>query len=134
MNFDALEKLARELGMDPRRQDGKDGPLFCLCGCGETTNRGRRGYSTFKPGHDARLVSALVKRVRDGQASIDDAAKALTHCAGSVLADKLRASWTRLASKATCPVGVVAPARGNVCGKPAKPGHPDGWCEGHAAR
>lgn len=33
----------------------------CECGCGETTNGGR-----FKPGHDAKLKSALVTAALDG--------------------------------------------------------------------
>lgn len=77
----------------------------CGCGCGENVPSNR----TFRPGHDARLVSLLAKaitgaghdrgyvtqileidmtKVNDQQAEIDDATKAVSTKFGSALAGK----------------------------------------------
>lgn len=90
---------------------------MCGCGCGSNVPSNR----TFRPGHDARLVSLLVKaitgarggdrqyaatileldlsQVNDQQAEIDDATRAISAKFGSPLAGKFfnaaMNSWTR---------------------------------------
>lgn len=91
---------ARAMGIDFDRQVGGDGTAFyCLCGCGETTkfNKGK-GWSSFKPGHDARLVARLLTSARRGQIDINDAIAALDHTAGDKLANKLRRHWLRVSN------------------------------------
>lgn len=45
---------------------GRPAPV-CECGCGERTGGGR-----FRPGHDAKLKSALLARSRDGDKAATD--------------------------------------------------------------
>lgn len=65
----------------------------CLCGCGEST----RG--TFRPGHDARMVSQLVAVVK-----ADSLTKAgIAKLAKTLPSEALRAKFERAAARATAP-------------------------------
>lgn len=55
----------------------------CKCGCGEMT-----GGGMYRPGHDARHVSALTRAVKAGETALHDAVGELAHSAK--LQDKLR--------------------------------------------
>ena len=66
----------------------------CACGCENLCNA---PGSTFRPGHDARLVSKLLKSITAGELTIDQAArKAVT----GPLAQKLRDAHKRAEIKA----------------------------------
>lgn len=99
-SYDETTALARSLGIDFDRQVGGDGtPFYCLCSCGGTTSFGRKGWTSFKPGHDTRLVATLLRRARAGEININEAIEALDHAAGEKLANKLRALWLRVGRK-----------------------------------
>lgn len=65
----------------------------CLCGCGEPTG------GTFRPGHDARMVSALVATaVADGLTKTG-----IAKLAKNLPSDALRAKFERAVARATAP-------------------------------
>lgn len=45
----------------------------CGCGCGQPTRNIRGRQSKFRPGHDLKLVTALVKLVQRGDATLSEA-------------------------------------------------------------
>lgn len=60
---------------EKRRGGGSSGQKRpCTCGCGETT-----GGGLYRPGHDARHVSALTKQVRAGELTLDKARAEVAH-------------------------------------------------------
>lgn len=79
-------KRRDEVAKAPTRRPGGGGSgqkRPCTCGCGETT-----GGGLYRPGHDARHVSALAKAVKAGDKSADQALRDLEHSVK--LQDKFR--------------------------------------------
>ena len=62
----------------------------CGCGCGEPS-----GGGTFRPGHDSKLLSRLIKAVRSGEQTLEDALAEMTKIGAS---DKLKAKFEGRAS------------------------------------
>lgn len=68
---------AQRVAAEPerRRSGGSTGQKRpCTCGCGETT-----GGGLYRPGHDARHVSALTKRVKANELTLDQARSEVAH-------------------------------------------------------
>lgn len=70
---------------------------YALCGC-ECGHRCNSVGATFRPGHDARLVSKLLQLVLSGEYTIDEAVK---HAVTDALANKLRNAHHRKTTKPT---------------------------------
>lgn len=70
------ERAARAAAAPEKRRSGGSTAQKrpCTCGCGETT-----GGGLYRPGHDARHVSQLVRRVKAGESSLDDARREVAH-------------------------------------------------------
>jgi hypothetical protein len=68
---------------------------YSLCGC-QCGDRCNSPESTFRPGHDARLISKLLKAIAAGELTIDQAAR---QAVTTPLAQKLRAAHQRAISK-----------------------------------
>jgi len=80
------EEVKRKAAAPPKRTGGRtaSSPRDCTCGCGEKT-----GGGLYRPGHDARHVSALVNQYKVGSIDRDKALKALEH------SDKLQAKFDK---------------------------------------
>lgn len=68
---------ARRAAVEPPKRHGGSSTAQkrpCTCGCGETT-----GGGLYRPGHDARHVSNLVKQVKAGELTLAEATKAVAH-------------------------------------------------------
>lgn len=90
---------ARELGIDWDHQvgDGKEiAGFYCLCGCQQITRWSGKKWMDFRPGHDARLVAALLRKARAGEVDINEAIRCLEYAASEKLANKLRGLWLRV--------------------------------------
>lgn len=75
--------------------NGKPIEAYALCGC-KCGDRCNSTESSFRPGHDARLVSKLLKLVTAGELSINQAVK---QAVTGPLADKLVAAYERSLNK-----------------------------------
>jgi hypothetical protein len=74
---------ARAAAPAKQRRSGGSSPRPCKCGCGEQT-----GGGLYRPGHDARHVSQLTKKVRAGELTLEAAVNEVRH--SDALVGKLR--------------------------------------------
>jgi hypothetical protein len=70
------ERAARAAATPEKRHGGASTAQKrpCTCGCGETT-----GGGLYRPGHDARHVSRLVKQVKSSELTLDAARSEVAH-------------------------------------------------------
>lgn len=80
------DEVKRKAAAPPKRTGGRASavPRDCKCGCGEKT-----GGGLYRPGHDARHVSALVNQYRVGSIDRDEAHRILEH------SDKLQTKFDK---------------------------------------
>lgn len=74
---------------------GMDDTHLCGCGCGQRTRFVRGHWSKFLPGHDLRLLTALVKLIQAGDATLSEAYDLVGEVYSASLARRLLDLWER---------------------------------------
>lgn len=74
---------------------GMDDTHLCGCGCGQRTRFIRGHWSKFLPGHDLRLLTALVKLIQTGDATLSEAHDLVREVYSPGLARRLLDLWER---------------------------------------
>lgn len=98
-----MAEMAKRVGIDYEHLVGEVGDgFYCLCGCLEKTRWTGKKWVLFRPGHDAKLVAALLRKARVNEININEAIEALEYCTDSDrLSNKLRGLWLRVGQKMT---------------------------------
>lgn len=91
MDIEKKNRLVATSGVVLDRSE--KGPHVCACGCGELVKFTRGSWSTFKPGHDARLVGKLLRLAKSDEMSIYEAAELLEKEFSAHLSNRLMRFW-----------------------------------------
>lgn len=96
MDIETRNRLVTTSGVVLDRAE--KGPHVCACGCGEEVKFTRGAWSTFKPGHDARLVGKLLRLAKADEMSIYEAAELLEKEFSPHLSNRLMRFWFKAAA------------------------------------